>query len=74
MFPEMCWDTVVITSQVIIARVSIGVGMILGPKKVFNLFHCGVEFDPAKTFRVLDSTIVDSVLRKPSLDGVNTFC
>jgi hypothetical protein len=47
--------------------------MILGPKKVFNLFDSGVEFNPAKTLGMLDSTIIDSVLSKPSLDGANSF-
>jgi hypothetical protein len=47
--------------------------MILGPKKVFDLLDCGVEFDPAKTLGMFDSTIFDSVLSKPSLDGADSL-
>jgi len=73
MLSEMCWDTVIVACQMIIACVSIDVGMILGPKKEFNLFDSGVELDPAKAFGILDAAIVDSVLSQPSLDGADSF-
>lgn len=64
----MCWYTVVLTSEMIVARLSIGISIILCSEKVLNLLYGGVEFGPAVTLGELDSTVINSGLCKPRLD------
>jgi hypothetical protein len=73
MFSEMSWHAVIVTSEVVIARISIGIGMVFCSKKGFNLLHSRVELDPAKTLGKLNSVVIDPVLCKPRLDRANSF-
>jgi len=73
MLLEMCWYTVVLASEMIIARLSVGIGIIFCSKKVFNLLYGSVEFGPAKTLGELDPTVINSGFCKPGLDRANSL-
>ena len=53
----------------IVARLHVGVNMVLRSEQRLSLFHGNIYFQPITTLGQYDSSIFDATLSEPRLDG-----